>query len=102
MALQRRFSGVRFVWLMGSDNLDSFSRWRRWQQLAGMVPIVVVQRPGSIMAALHAAPIRRFGLSRNLAKVPGIMVIDGARNAQSATRIRALGRLDAAMLDSFY
>ena len=55
-ALRRRFPGVRFVWLMGSDNLRDFSRWQRWQQIARAIPIAVVQRPGSIMAALNAAP----------------------------------------------
>ncbi len=27
-ALQRRFPRVRFVWLMGTDNLAQFGRWR--------------------------------------------------------------------------
>ncbi len=31
-ALKRRFPRVRFVWLMGSDNLEQFARWRRWQR----------------------------------------------------------------------
>ena len=63
-ALQRRFPQVRFVWLMGSDNLAQFSRWRHWQQMRARIPIAVVQRPGSIMAALNAAPVRRFGTVR--------------------------------------
>ena len=37
---------------MGSDNLAQFSRWRRWQEMARMIPIAVVQRPGSILASL--------------------------------------------------
>jgi nicotinate-nucleotide adenylyltransferase len=104
-ALQRRFPKVHFVWLMGSDNLAQFSRWRRWQDLARMIPIAVVQRPGSIMAALNAAPIRRFGGRRNFAQThrpPDLLVIDGARNAQSATRLRALGNAQAGMLNSLY
>ncbi|HZV20147.1 MAG TPA: nicotinate-nucleotide adenylyltransferase, partial [Hyphomicrobiales bacterium] len=28
--LRRRFPGVRFVWLMGADNLASFHRWNEW------------------------------------------------------------------------
>src|SRR5215469_14799060 len=36
--LQRRFPQVEFVWLMGSDNLAQFSRWRHWQSLARRVP----------------------------------------------------------------
>jgi len=65
----------------------------------------VVQRPGSIMAALNAAPIRRFGAMRNFAKKlrpPALLVIDGARNPQSATRLRALGAAQAGMLNTLY
>ena len=94
-ALQRRFPAVDFVWLMGSDNLKQFSRWRRWQDLARLVPIAVVQRPGSIMAALNAPLVRRFGMrrdGRDGLTPPAVIVLDGARHFESATRLRALGR----------
>ena len=90
-ALERRFPQVQFIWLMGSDNLAQFSRWRRWQELARKVPIAVVQRPGSIMASLNAPLIRRFGATRTLSRPPAVMILDGARNRESATRLRALG-----------
>ena len=92
-ALRRRFPAIHFVWLMGSDNLKQFSRWRRWQELARLVPIAVVQRPGSIMAALNAPLVRRFGMRREFragTKPPAVIVLDGARNPESATRLRAL------------
>jgi nicotinate-nucleotide adenylyltransferase len=91
-ALQRRFPLVRFVWLMGSDNLADFHRWRNWRQLAERVGLVVVQRPGSIMAKDNAAPVRRFGRTRGLKAPPAILVLDGARNSESATRLRSLGQ----------
>jgi len=93
-ALRRRFPRIEFVWLMGSDNLQQFSRWRSWQALAHLVPIAVVQRPGTILAALHAPLVRRFGMRRDLrtnSKPPLVTVLDGARNRESATRLRALG-----------
>ena len=90
-ALQRRFPHVQFVWLMGSDNLAQFSRWRRWQELALKIPIAVVQRPGSILASLNAPLIRRFGAARAQIRPPAVMILDGARNHESATRRRALG-----------
>jgi nicotinate-nucleotide adenylyltransferase len=88
-ALERRFPKIRFVWLMGSDNLAQFSRWRRWQELARKIPIAVVQRPGSILASLNAPLIRRFGTTRTLSTPPAVMILDGARNHESATRLRA-------------
>jgi nicotinate-nucleotide adenylyltransferase len=88
-ALERRFPEIQFVWLMGSDNLAQFSHWRRWQELARKIPIAVVQRPGSILASLNAPLIRRFGNTRALFRPPAVMILDGARNHQSATRLRA-------------
>ena len=96
-ALQKRFPQVKFVWLMGSDNLNIFRRWHRWVEFARRVPIAVIQRPGTILSALYAKPIHRFGQTRavrglGLTRPPAIAVIDGKRNAQSATAIRASGR----------
>lgn len=97
-ALQHRFSQIQFVWLMGSDNLAIFRRWHRWIEFAQSVPIAVIQRPGTVLAALHAKPIRRFGqmpVGRKLcaSPPPAIAIIDGKRNAQSATAIRASQRI---------
>lgn len=50
-ALQAIYPGVRFVWLMGSDNLVQFSRWTNWRGIAARVPIGVMARPGSRLAA---------------------------------------------------
>jgi nicotinate-nucleotide adenylyltransferase len=96
-ALQKRFPLVKFTWLMGSDNLAIFRRWHRWAEFARKVPIAVIQRPGTVLAALHAKPIQRFGLARIErglcgAQTPAIAIIDGKRNAQSATAIRASQR----------
>ncbi len=92
-ALQRRFPELCFVWLMGSDNLAIFRRWRHWQEIAARVPIAVVQRPGTTLASLHAAPMQRFARRavRGFAKLkpPAFIVLDGRRTAQSSTAIRA-------------
>jgi nicotinate-nucleotide adenylyltransferase len=42
--LRRRCPGVRFVWIMGADNLRSFHRWQNWKGIARMIPIAVVDR----------------------------------------------------------
>jgi nicotinate-nucleotide adenylyltransferase len=92
-ALQRRFPQIRFVWLMGSDNLAQFDHWRDWPQIAARIPIAVIQRPGTIMARIQAKAIGRFGRRRNprgLAAVrpPAIAIIDGPRCKISATALR--------------
>jgi nicotinate-nucleotide adenylyltransferase len=92
-ALQHRFPLVRFFWLMGSDNLEIFRRWRRWEEIVARVPIAVVQRPGSTLATLHAKPMQRFVRWRRREcdgdmTPPAIVILDGRRNAQSSTAIR--------------
>ena len=100
-ALQKRFAQVDFVWLMGSDNLEQFSRWRRWQDIAARIPIAVVRRPGSVLASLHAPLARHIGVSRRLGPAPSLVVLDGPRSMESSTRLRelALGAAAEAVLN---
>lgn len=100
-ALQRRFPRVQFVWLMGSDNLEQFSRWRRWRDIAARIPIAVVRRPSSVLASLHAPLARRLDPSRRLGPAPSLVVLDGPRSHESSTEHRALalGAAQEAMLN---
>ena len=54
--LRRHCPGVRFVWIMGADNLRSFHRWQNWRGIAALVPIAVVDRLGP---SLYATGRRR-------------------------------------------
>ena len=63
-ALTARHPGVRFVWLMGSDNLASFHRWRGWTDILRMMPLAVVARPGSLLESRSAPAVRRFAAAR--------------------------------------
>jgi nicotinate-nucleotide adenylyltransferase len=57
--LVRRCPGVDFVWIMGADNLASFHRWRGWETIASLMPMVIVDRPGfTLKAARSRAAIR--------------------------------------------
>ena len=59
-ALQNRYRGVRFVWLMGADNLSQFDRWQNWEQIANSVPIGVVARPEYGVKARTSKMARMF------------------------------------------
>lgn len=100
-ALKRRFPQVDFVWLMGSDNLLQFARWRRWQEITRIIPIAVVRRPGSVLAPLSAPLARKLGVARHLGPPPSLVVLDGHRNWESSTALRAqaLGAAAAAMVN---
>jgi nicotinate-nucleotide adenylyltransferase len=52
--LRRRASGLRFVWIMGADNLAQFHRWQNWRRIATQVPIAVIDRPPQSFRALTA------------------------------------------------
>ncbi len=58
--LARRYPGVRFVWLMGADNLRGFHRWERWDEIMRMVPVGVLARPGEQLRAGLSPAARRF------------------------------------------
>lgn len=97
-AMQHRWPGVRFVWLMGSDNLAQFDRWERWREIASRVPIGVVARPGSRLPARFsraAHALERFRLPQSraaglaLCRPPAWVLIDVPMSSASSAAIRA-------------
>lgn len=62
--LTRRYPGVRFVWIMGGDNLAQFHRWRNWARLFAAIPILIADRPSSRYKALASPAAQRFAGAR--------------------------------------
>ena len=58
--LKVRFPLVRFVWLMGADNLVQFPRWQHWTGIAALMPFAVMPRPKYNAAALSGKAAQRF------------------------------------------
>lgn len=94
------YPGVRFVWLMGADNLVQFDRWQDWEWIMRNVPIGVFARPGSRLAALGAraaeeyARFRLPGPSARLLpfrKAPAWCFLDVPMVDISSSAIRARG-----------
>lgn len=103
-ALKARWPAVRFVWLMGSDNLVQFSRWDRWQEIAAQVPIGVIARPGSRTPARNSRAARILGRHRlpeheaaRLADAdpPAWVLVNVPMTALSSSAIRASVRYAA-------
>ena len=59
-ALKAAYGGVRFVWLMGADNLQQFHRWQRWEDILSVVPVGVLARPGWRQSGLHSRTARQY------------------------------------------
>eukprot|EP01037_Dinobryon_pediforme_P015768 gene15768-15923_t len=96
--LKARYPGVRFVWIMGSDNLAGFHRWRGWTDVLRLAPIAVVSRPGALLQSRLGPAARRFPHGRLAsrqapllpgAKAPAWMFLRGPLNTTSSTAIRA-------------
>ena len=62
--LKSRSPLVRFVWLMGADNLAEMERWQRWREIFGLFPIAVVDRPGWRLKALSSKAARAYAGQR--------------------------------------
>lgn len=97
-ALVARHPGVRFVWLMGSDNLAGFHRWRGWTDIMRLMPMAVIARPGSLLDSRSAPAAVRFARARIPSAQAGLLAsleapawtyITAPLNPRSSTAIRA-------------
>lgn len=62
--VRRRFPTVKFVWLMGADNLATLHRWQKWREIMRLVPVAVVDRPGASMSVMSSPAARSFASAR--------------------------------------
>ena len=111
--ITRRAPKVRFVWIMGADNLRQFHLWRHWRAIAGLTPIAVVDRPGSTLRAMSsraAIALGRWrapesGAARFVDRPPpAFLFLHGPRSDSSSTVLRrrrpeADGQPEASSLD---
>lgn len=95
--LRQRCSGVKFVWLMGADNLVQLHRWQRWRDIARAMPIAVIDRPGSTLRAASAPAaqaLRSYRVAESDAKLlpglaaPAFVFIHGRRSKLSSSALR--------------
>jgi nicotinate-nucleotide adenylyltransferase len=89
---------VRFVWIMGADNLRSFHRWQRWRGIANLVPIAIVDRLGPSLYATAGPAAYAFARARipeHAAKTlpyrapPAWVFLHGLKSPLSSTALRA-------------
>lgn len=95
--LRRRCPGVHFVWIMGADNLRSFHRWRRWQEIARLTPLAVIDRLGPSLYAIGGIAGQALGrwrlpetAARSLParKPPAWIYLHGLKSPLSSTALR--------------
>ncbi|MDX5403543.1 MAG: nicotinic acid mononucleotide adenylyltransferase, partial [Rhodobacterales bacterium] len=105
-ALQAAYPGVRFVWLMGADNLVQFDRWQDWQQIMARVPVGVLARPGQNLPARSSRAARMYHRARikgadsralAMADTPAWCFVNAPLMDISSSAIRARGGWGAAL-----
>lgn len=98
--MQRLYPAVRFVWLMGADNLAQFHLWQDWQQIMNAVPVGVLARPGERISARMSraaslyAPYRipgRYSVTLARAEAPAWCFVNVPMMDVSSSAIRAAG-----------
>jgi nicotinate-nucleotide adenylyltransferase len=96
--LHERLPRVRFVWLMGADNLAGFHRWNDWRTIFEIMPIAVEDRPGWRHRALASPAAARFARYRipegEAAMLPDLpppawCYVSGPLSKLSSTALRA-------------
>lgn len=97
--LVSRCPGVRFVWVMGADNLRSFYHWQKWRGITELLPMAVVDRMGSSLYAASgraAQALARYRLPETKATTladrepPAWLYLHGLKSPLSSTALRAL------------
>ncbi|MBV1917777.1 MAG: nicotinate-nucleotide adenylyltransferase [Sphingomonadaceae bacterium] len=96
-AMRRRWPQRDFIWLMGSDNLAQFHRWKHWRAIANLMPIAVIARPGYDAAAIASPAMAWLRRTRKPVasfrkpgkwSVPALVLLRFDPDRRSATAIR--------------
>ena len=103
-ALRARYPRVRFVWLMGADNLAQLHQWQDWRDIMDSVPVGVLARPGQRISARMSraaslyAPYRIAGKNSQMlgrAAAPAWCFVNVPMIDISSSAIRAAGKWSA-------
>ncbi len=95
--LKRRCPAVRFVWIMGADNLAQFHRWQGWCEIARLMPICVVDRPGATLRSMSSKAARTLTRWRKTecqarafarGQAPSWLFLHGPRSVLSSSALR--------------
>jgi nicotinate-nucleotide adenylyltransferase len=96
-ALRLRWPKLEFVWLMGTDNLAQFHRWKHWREIARTMPIAAIARPGyagDAFASPAMAWLGRYRIPAASLKKPGkwsapaLVLLHFDPDTRSATQLR--------------
>ena len=95
--LKQIYPQVKFIWLMGADNMASLHHWKDWQVLMHDIPMAIYPRPGYVVKAGLSPAAQQFGDYRiatdqaaNLKTIdaPAWVLLTGKMDDISSTTLR--------------
>lgn len=88
---------MKFIWLMGLDNMQNFTDWYRWSDIITLLPIAIFDRDNGIYKALKGKVAAKFKKNNIIsgsykgALVPGNLYLMRIKKSNlSSTTIRRL------------
>lgn len=99
-ALRAMRPDLRYVWLMGADNMAELHRWHDWRRIVETVPVGILARPGARLAARSSVAARAYADARVPAararglghmQAPAWCFVNVPMVALSSTGLRAAG-----------
>ena len=95
--IQNKFKNKKFIWLMGTDNLQNFHAWKEWKKIFYNIPIAIFDRPSysfnitksKALFFFRKARIKNILLAKTqLISPPSWTFVSGLKNHLSSSSIR--------------
>ena len=88
-AIKRFYPKTNFYWIIGGDNLLSFHKWFRWQEIPKQVRLLVCERGSSVLQASRTKVAYHYPLLLEDKKSSkGFFILHQRRNPISSSEIR--------------
>ena len=95
--IKNKFKNKKFIWLMGTDNLENLHEWKEWKKIFYNIPIAIFDRPSysfnitksKALFFFRKARIKNILLAKSQASLtPSWTFISGLKNHASSSVIR--------------
>jgi nicotinate-nucleotide adenylyltransferase len=78
----KQYPKHQFYWIMGADNILQFHKWKDWQEIVKLVPLIVCDREDFFY---HAVKSKAFLYAKKIGKIEFLRI---KKSPESSTRIR--------------
>ena len=95
--IKNKFKNKKFIWLMGTDNLENLHEWKEWKKIFYNIPIAIFDRPSysfnitksKALFFFRKARIKNILLAKSRSTLPPSWTfITGLKNHLSSSFIR--------------